>query len=138
MVQRYRVTADRIILTKPGFDARDSLSDNQKLFDSNWNFAGAIIAAGNVYLAAWPASNVLVIPFDPPGYVPAAVVTYTVDLSGELGFTDVGFPGFIAESSRGFADGSRVYGNRIEVVRNPPLSGMFRFPMTVRYTVFGV
>lgn len=138
MVQRYRETADRIILTKPGFDAREAgLADNQKLFDSNWNFSGGIIAAGRITLSSWPSSGTLVIPFDPPGYVPAAVVTYTADVSDQVSFSEVGFPGFYEESSIGFAGSSRVYGNRIEVVRSTP-SRFLTFPMTVRYTVFGL
>lgn len=139
MVQRYRESADRILLTKPGYDATNpGLADNQKLFDSNWNFSGAVIAAGTVPLSAWPSSGVLVIPFASPGYVPAAVVTFTTDISGTISFPNIGFPGFYMESSHGFSGASKVYADRIEVVQDPGSSGYFRFPMTVRYTVFGL
>ncbi len=81
MSKRVLVTPGRIIISRPGFVAGPSLDDGDKVFDSNWDFSGAIIAAGTAPDPSTPitgseyttlSSADIVINFPDPGYVPAA------------------------------------------------------------------
>ncbi|WP_313666327.1 hypothetical protein [Shinella sp.] len=149
MARRLLMNPGRLILTKPGFDARDpGLANNQKLLDSDWNFSGVIIASGTMTDPAPPvdssqegqtatnSSAPMIINFPSPGYVPAAIVHYVYDWS--IGFIDVGFPGFRRESSRWYGSASRVYEDRVEVHRMPFGSSYHRFAGTVHYKIIGV
>ncbi|MDP9590558.1 UNVERIFIED_ORG: hypothetical protein J2W19_003122 [Shinella zoogloeoides] len=152
MVRRLLITPGRLILTKPGFDARTSgLADNQKLLDSDWDFSGVIIASGTMTDTAPPvdssqmgqlvtnSSAPMIINFPSPGYVPAAIVHYVYNWT-DISFIEVGFPGFRRESSRGYGSASRVYADRVEVHRAPfgSGSGYYRFAGTVHYKIIGV
>lgn len=147
MATRFLMTAGRILLTKPGYDARDgALTDRHMLFDSNWNFSGVLIAAGtmtdpapmgggneSLTLTASP----LVIAFPSPGYVPAAYVTFE-NPGPPTPYDGAGFDKFQIEDSH-VADGSKVYADRIELARGSISGGWhLRYRGLIRYRVFGV
>ncbi len=47
MANRISITANRLVYSKAGFNAHDpNLADEDKIFDSSWNFSGAVIASG--------------------------------------------------------------------------------------------
>lgn len=47
MTDRLLLNKDHMVVSKPGFDATNSsLSEGNKLFDSNWLFSGTVVAAG--------------------------------------------------------------------------------------------
>lgn len=145
MATRFLMTASRILLTRPGYDAHDGgLSDRDKLFDSNWNFSGALIAAGTMTDPA-PAdinqgityeTSPLVIAFPSPGYVPAAYVTFE-NPGASTPYHGAGFGELRVETSW-VEDGSKVYHDRIELSRPAGGSGYRRYPGTIFYRVFGV
>lgn len=46
MVQRVLIKPDRLLLSRPGNTASESMPHAQKAFDSDWAYAGQLIAAG--------------------------------------------------------------------------------------------
>ena len=46
MAQRLYLTAGRMILSRPGQDASPALDDAHKIIDSEWGYAGLLIASG--------------------------------------------------------------------------------------------
>lgn len=46
MVRRVHLEADRFVLSRPGFAASPSMPNEQKILDSEWGYAGMIIASG--------------------------------------------------------------------------------------------
>lgn len=146
MATRFLMTAGRILLTKPGYDAHDGgLSDRDKLFDSNWNFSGVLIAAGTMTDPApvngndglTSTSSPLVIAFPSPGYVPTAYVTFEYQ-GASTPYDGAGFGELRIETSA-VEDGSRVYADRLELSR-PSISGggYRRYRGLIHYRVFGV
>jgi hypothetical protein len=45
-IDRFMLAADRIIITKPGVAANVSAPEDGKIFDSNWDFTGTLLARG--------------------------------------------------------------------------------------------
>lgn len=46
MTDRILLSQDRLLITKPGIDASGNPDDDDKVFDSDWQFGGAIIETG--------------------------------------------------------------------------------------------
>lgn len=92
MSDRLLLDKDHMVVSKPGFDATNpSLSEGDKLFDSNWLFSGTVVAAGlHVDTAGYrlgrPPQSVIpwneptdtsstqVINFDPLPFVPTVLL----------------------------------------------------------------
>lgn len=106
MVKRFYEVAGRIIMSKPGFEATTSLADANKLFDSNWNFTGSVIAAGRI---AFGGSS-YDITFDAQAYVPAAEVW--AEGPGPYDSRSMFHLGYIG---LGGNPTSRIFTNKIEV-----------------------
>lgn len=66
MVGRISLNADRVLITKSGFDTADdggTLTDEQKIFDSRWAFSNFLLHSGYwTGHAADPASTTIVFP----------------------------------------------------------------------------
>ena len=73
MPPRMVITGGRTVISKPGYDAASgSLADSQKIFDSNWQVSGVVIARGLVNIPSDVTS--FVIPFPPQHFIPTAEV----------------------------------------------------------------
>lgn len=154
MAVRIFETTDRLVVSKPGFNANDpNLPESAKLLDSNWNFSGVLIAAGTTYDPApqegsdpWGTKYMagFDIPFPDPGYVPAAYVMCEHDIVG-MGGTGIGIPGFQHSfpAGRGGWDASQapiIHRNRIEMIRPRAANNNWRlrYPGALHYFVFGI
>lgn len=49
MVKRVHLEAGRFILSRPGFAAEPSAPNAHKILDSDWGYAGMVIASGEAY-----------------------------------------------------------------------------------------
>ena len=153
MVKRLLISPGRIIFSRPGFTASPSLADQNKLLDSDWDFSGAIIAAGYITDPAPQYDNnkfvtttttPLVITYPDPGYVPAAYVTYEFEGMQDNYFEyaeGAGPGGFHAREMwmRSSDDTPPVIGrSSITLHRSANGSRRWRYAGKIHYVVFSV
>lgn len=55
-IERFLLTNNRVLITKPGYAATPSVADEGKIFDSAWDFTGTLLARGVGYDPATPIS----------------------------------------------------------------------------------
>lgn len=135
MAIRFWSNPGRMIVSKPGYDAGPSLADTSKIFDSDWNFSGLIIACGR-FTDPGPEPNTdptpITIPFDDPGYVPSAIVTAT---GGDFNNSNP-----INGILNTLPLPTRIYSDHLEVLR-PPAGGnnyYYRYTGINQYVVFAL
>jgi hypothetical protein len=154
MLRRFLETPGRIIVSKAGFAADPSMPDDQKLFDSNWDWSGVLLEAGSV---TDPAPNQagggtlttkgyppLVIPFKRDyGYRPAVIARWNAPPTGNF-WDSIPWSGFDVKSpmvQQGSAGAlPTITTNSIIITReissNPNYDA--RYPGTIDYEVYGV
>lgn len=161
MAIRFWSNPGRIIVSRPGFNAAPALADQNKIFDSDWNFSGLIIAKGTIVDPApargggWESlftdsTDPIVVNFSGPGYIPTATVL-NINTNNEQAKSN-DFP-FDDESSQGrlcvYTSGKPyvtaihavVSANSLtipRVARNSFSDWRARYPGTIEYTVYAI
>jgi len=85
MVKRVHMAAGRLLLSRPGFAAHPDMPHANKAFDSDWAYAGQLIAAGwaddpatpshAYYVDATLSSEPWVIPFPECPFIPTVLLS---------------------------------------------------------------
>lgn len=79
MTDRVLLSADRLIISRPGHSATDpNLADVNKVIDSNWLFGSGIVMCEFVEIQTGATGGVWTINFPQQNYVPAAVLYSTI------------------------------------------------------------
>jgi hypothetical protein len=162
MVARLLITAGRTILSKAGVAVSTGIADEQKIFDSAWNFSAVVIKSGEIVDPSpvsvnggvakpdnTPSSAPIVIDFPAPGYVPCAYLISERDAQYNAGGSPAtrGFNGFKNVGPIGGGKlqphGAEPYvtGSQIIIPRYPStdISGAYaRYSGIIRYVVFGI
>lgn len=149
MARRLYLAPGRVILSRPGYNASPSLANNRKIFDSDWGYAGSLVAAGEFTDPAAPAggnasspytntSTPIVVMFPQNlGFIPTVILQ-------EKRIDSEGFARY--RSQEFFLNNQPGNGRMFDIVvgtdrmtfnRNPGGSGLFwRYRFTVAYQIF--